>query len=143
MTHQIAGVPFYQLHFAHRVKDAELQAELSQICQLNANRVQKFFDPKASVLMALFMGFVFGFWAYAGFSTRHELLQASFLLVFPNFIVLLLRWRTLRTISDCTPDFALLYRIIWWHRFCIMLLGAVVLFSITIWGVFFELTVLL
>lgn len=142
-THQIAGVPFYQLHFAKRENDAELQTELTQICQLNANRVQQFFAPKASILFALVCGFAFGFWAYAGFSTRHELVQASFLLVFPNFLVLLLRWRTLRTISQRTPDFAQLYRIIWWHRFWVMVAGAFVLFGITIWGVLFELTMLL
>ena len=138
-THQIGGVPFYQLQFAKRQSDDNLQEELRLICQLNANRLERLINPAGLTFFGLLWGFIFGFWGYTTFAYDNELLEAGLLLVLPIFLVMLLRLRVLRTISALSPDFAQLYRILWWHRFWIMLLGALVLFLVVIWGMVFNL----
>lgn len=138
-THQIGGVPFYQVQFASRQRDNILQEELRLICQLNANRLDRIINPAGLTFFGLLWGFIFGFWGYGAFAYNNEPLEAGLLLVLPIFLVMLLRLRVLRTISALSPDFAQLYRILWWHRFWVMLLGALVLFLVVIWGMIFNL----
>lgn len=139
LTHQIGGVPFYQLQFAKRNNDERLREELRSIFLLNANRLKRMINPRGFTFFSLFWGFIFGFWGYFAFAHGIEFLEAGFLLVFSAFLVMLLRLKVLSTISSRAPDFDDLYRHVWWHRFWVMILGAFVLFCTSLWGMIFSL----
>jgi hypothetical protein len=138
-AHRFLGVPFYYWILAIR-GDHAMKNYLETVVPRTADVAIAHFSMRSPVVFFAILGFVFAFWAVAGFANDHEFLQASFLLFAPLALTLLLRLALARAIARGPYDFDTMYVRVRRYRRIHLFIAALVIFFVTMYGLIFNLT---
>ena len=136
-THRVLGTPYYYWISAQRGND-DMRAFVSITAPRAARILIDNTQIKSPALVWGAIGFVGSCWGVSAFKYDHEFLQATFLLAIPLILVFPLRLSLARAISQCDNDFEVMYPIVRRYRRIHLIISAVVIFAVTLYGMFYN-----
>lgn len=135
LSHWVVGIPYHMVQRARR-GDAETEADLRVLAEINTRRILDFAELSGTAMVAS-SAFVLTSLILLGWGYRVEFAQALVLLVLPLVLVAGLTVRTARVLQD--SGFEHLFVRLRNHRFAVQAMGIFFIFGTAFWGMYVNL----